>query len=205
MGGSQGVAVRLAGWNHNNHYLPWVLGLVPAGCGRALDVGCGSGLLTRLLAEKCGEVVGIDSDRASLERARNLAGDDAKIVFVEGDVMSYPFGGERFDCIAVVAALHHLPLEQALRLFRDLLRPGGVLIVVGLARRETLVDTCWSAAGLVSSRLVRLWRGVGLVGAPIADPRETLEEIRRVAAEVLPGAVIRRRLYFRYSLVWRKP
>jgi hypothetical protein len=32
-----------------------------------------------------------------------------------------------------------------------------------------------------------------------------LEEIRRVADEVLPGAIVRRHLFWRYSLVWRKP
>jgi hypothetical protein len=36
----------------------------------------------------------------------------------------------------------------------------------------------------------------------IAEPRESLREIRNTAAEVLPGAVIRRKLYYRYLLRW---
>ncbi len=36
---------RAGYWNHNVHYQPVILGAVPAGCGRALDVGCGDGLL----------------------------------------------------------------------------------------------------------------------------------------------------------------
>ena len=46
-------------WNHNTHYYPLVLAAVPDGCRRALDVGCGEGLLTRELAVRVPEVVGI--------------------------------------------------------------------------------------------------------------------------------------------------
>ena len=42
-------------WNHNVHYLPVILAAVPPGCGAALDVGCGDGLLARRLAARCRE------------------------------------------------------------------------------------------------------------------------------------------------------
>ena len=38
--------------------------------------------------------------------------------------------------------------------------------------------------------------------APTAPPETTLAEIRAAAAQVLPGARIRRRLFWRYSLVY---
>jgi len=38
-----------------------------------------------------------------------------------------------------------------------------------------------------------------------ADRYLTVEEVRRACLPILPGAVIRRRLLWRYSLVWRKP
>ena len=38
----------------------------------------------------------------------------------------------------------------------------------------------------------------------VAQPRESLDEIRAVAGERLPGALVRRRLYWRYSLEWTK-
>jgi hypothetical protein len=47
---------RAGNWNHNVHYQPVILNAVPAGCGPALDVGCGDGLLARRLAERCAEV-----------------------------------------------------------------------------------------------------------------------------------------------------
>jgi len=41
-------------------------------------------------------------------------------------------------------------------------------------------------------------------GMPIREPEATLAEIRDVAAEQLPGAHLRRRLYWRYSLLWHR-
>ena len=40
---------------------------------------------------------------------------------------------------------------------------------------------------------------------PLRDPIMTNGEVRRAAARLLPGARFRRRLWFRYTLVWTKP
>lgn len=42
-------------------------------------------------------------------------------------------------------------------------------------------------------------------GMPVRDPDETFTEVVRTAASVLPGARMRRRLWFRYSLEWTAP
>lgn len=55
------------------------------------------------------------------------------------------------------------------------------------------------------SHILRRVRPHAVVDAPVADPRDTLDEIRAVARRVLPGVVIARRLMFRYTLVWSKP
>ncbi|MFY9930600.1 MAG: class I SAM-dependent methyltransferase [Streptosporangiaceae bacterium] len=60
-------------WNHNVHYQPVILRAVPPGCGPALDVGCGDGLLACRLAERCGSVTGIDSDAGMIAVARRRA------------------------------------------------------------------------------------------------------------------------------------
>ena len=48
---------RVEYWNHNVHYQPVIIGAVPAGCGTALEVGYGDGLLASRLAERCAEVI----------------------------------------------------------------------------------------------------------------------------------------------------
>ena len=88
------------------------------------------------LADRCGEVVGIDAHAPTLGRARS-AYVRPSLSFVQGDVMTHPFADGSFDAIASIATLHHLPLEPALGRFRDLLRPGGVLVVIGLYRLRT--------------------------------------------------------------------
>ncbi|MCO1654072.1 methyltransferase domain-containing protein [Pseudonocardia humida] len=62
-----------ARWNHNIHYHRVVLGAAPARPPRALDVGCGDGLLTAELAGIADEVVGLDADPGTAARARGLA------------------------------------------------------------------------------------------------------------------------------------
>ena len=58
-----------------------------------------------------------------------------------------------------------------------------------------------------SSRLGRLWfRSVGAIPVDRESPKpETLREIREACDATLPGGVFQRRLFFRYSFVWRKP
>jgi SAM-dependent methyltransferase len=192
-------------WNHNIHYHDIVLRLVPAGCQRALDVGCGTGLLARRLANVSESVVGIDADPEALSNARSFANHDSRIQFVEGDVMTYPFPAASFDFIAAVATLHHLPLGPALVRFRDLLRPGGTLAVIGLYRARTLTDFAMDAAAFPANWILRSLYGYSEEPTRKQMPNETLQEIRNAGEVFLPGAQITRLLLFRYSLIWRKP
>jgi 2-polyprenyl-3-methyl-5-hydroxy-6-metoxy-1,4-benzoquinol methylase len=192
-------------WNHNIHYHDLVLRSAPGLCRRVLDVGCGAGLLARRLAEQYEEIVTIDADHGVISRAQTASTANARIRFVEGDVMTHPFPNGSFDFIAAVAVLHHLPLGLALTRFQNLLRPGGVLAVVRLYRAHTLEDYAWSAAAFPASWMLRCVRRRVEVAAPVQEPKETLHEIRSVCDRLLPGAVFRRRLLFRYSITWRKP
>jgi SAM-dependent methyltransferase len=192
-------------WNRNIHYHDVVLDAIPAGCRRVLDAGCGQGFLTRELARRFDDVVAVDVDRGVLERARSQNDPGARITFVEGDVMTQPFAAGSFDAIAAVAVLHHLPLAPALARFRDLLRPGGVLAIVGLHPLRTPLDYALAGVAIPTALLLQAVHGRTDVGAPLAEPQETLGEIRTACAAQLPGAEFQRRLLFRYSIVWRKP
>lgn len=56
-------------WDHNSAYHPWILDHARETGGRALDVGCGDGLLVSRLSLLCDQVTGIDSDPAAIARA----------------------------------------------------------------------------------------------------------------------------------------
>ena len=191
-------------WNHNIHYHRILLEAVPSAARRALDVGCGEGLLTRRLGQSVPEVVGIDSDRTSIERAREQA-DGRNVSYVMGDFMSYPFEPESFDAVVSVAVLHHLDAVAGLARMRQLLRPGGVLGIVGLARSGP-ADLPGNLVAAAASRLLRRGRTWHEPGSPtLWPPPETFTGMKRLVAEELPGARFRRHLLWRYTVIWRKP
>jgi SAM-dependent methyltransferase len=193
-----------AHWNHNTHYHSVILDTIPRGCERALDVGCGEGTLTRALRPLVPEVIGIDKDPASIAAARAHPA-AAGIQYIEGDVLTYAFEPESFDLVTAVASLHHMDAETASSRLGDLLRADGVLVVIGLAR-SSLGDLPIDAMATVANRLRRLRAPYWQPPSPtVWPPAESYKSMRRIVARVLPGARVRRRLYWRYTVVWVKP
>jgi 2-polyprenyl-3-methyl-5-hydroxy-6-metoxy-1,4-benzoquinol methylase len=196
---------RADGWNHNSHYHDILLAAVPKPCTRALDVGCGLGTFARRLEARIDRVDAIDADGAVIQQARRLSRDNTRIQFIEADFMAWT-AAEPYDFISMIAVLHHLPFDDALAKASALLRPGGVLGVIGLHRARTVVHAgARSLLGYPVSAFYRLTRPTARVGAPIRDPAMTLPEIRRGAEARLPGATIQRHVLWRYSMTWVKP
>ncbi len=130
-------------WNTNVARHPGILRAVPEGCGEALDVGCGDGLLARKLAERVKCVVGIDKSPEMIACARELATGFPEVTFFEADFLTADLPAEGYDFICSVTTIHHMDFEAALIRMRELLRPGGTLVVVGLAREASLSE--WAA------------------------------------------------------------
>jgi len=114
---------------------------MPQPCESALDVGCGDGVLLPKLAQRAKQVTGIDVSPEMISRAIENA-DRANVRCIVGDFLSYPLPAGGCDFIAAAAVLHHMPLEPALIRCSELLRRGGVLAVVGLARKGRFSTTC---------------------------------------------------------------
>jgi ubiquinone/menaquinone biosynthesis C-methylase UbiE len=101
----------------------------PAAC-RVLEVGCGTGVLTRQLAAhpSVGSVVGVDLAGSLLERARELSVDQPQIEYLEGDARDLPAAAGDFDVVVFDSTLSHVPdVEKALAETARVLRPGGRL------------------------------------------------------------------------------
>jgi SAM-dependent methyltransferase len=175
-----------------------LLRAVPRPCRRALDVGCGHGRFARRLAEFADEVDAIDRVDLGASGPPNLK-------FVRGDFLSQPITPARYDFVCAIASLHHLPFSEAIERMKILLRPGGVLGIIGLFRDATVGDFLWSAAAFPVSRIERLVHRGKRSLAPLREPRMTLAEIRDESARLLPGAILERRLLWRYTLLWTRP
>lgn len=195
-------------WNHNTAFHGELVADAARRGGRALDVGCGEGLLIQRLAAVCEEAVGIEADPATVERARaRLAGVRGAVVR-RADVLDPALRGEVgvFRTVTCVAVLHHLPLEEGLRALSGFVAPGGRLCVVGLAADGGLGDRALSALSVLPNWVASRWhREAADIGVPVAAPRESLREIRAVAVRILPGCRLRRRMYWRYRLTWDRP
>ncbi|HET7341559.1 MAG TPA: methyltransferase domain-containing protein, partial [Methylomirabilota bacterium] len=104
-----------------------------------LDVGCGSGAVTREIARRVGRqgrAVGVDPGPGLLEVARELAreaGLDDRLEFRAGTVHTLPFDDRTFDAVVCVTVLAHVPGgDTAIPELARVLRPGGRLGVFDL-------------------------------------------------------------------------
>jgi ubiquinone/menaquinone biosynthesis C-methylase UbiE len=190
-------------WNHNVHYQPVILNAVPPGCGPAVDVGCGDGMLACRLAERCVEVTGIDRDPRMIALARARAVEH--VHFIQADFLAHSLQAASYDFVCANTSLHHMDFTAALTELARILRPGGRLAVIGLAADRSIADYLAAAPGVPADLFYRAIYRKGGSGAPIMDPDMSWGEVRAQAARLLPGVRYRRHLLWRYSLRWRKP
>jgi ubiquinone/menaquinone biosynthesis C-methylase UbiE len=97
---------------------------------RVLEVGCGTGVLTRRLAElpAIGSVIGVDTAPLLLDKARELASGLTNVEFHEADARSLSFEDEMFDVVVFDSTLSHVPgPERAIAEAFRVLRPSGGL------------------------------------------------------------------------------
>ena len=80
--------------------------------GRVLDVACGTGVLTKALAETGAHVIGIDASEGYLEGARHNRS-HANIIYEHGDICRMRFDNGAFDAAVSTLALDVIPeIEQ---------------------------------------------------------------------------------------------
>src|SRR4051794_14257798 len=145
-------------WNPNNLYHDYLLRHLPPNCGEVLEIGCGRGDFSRRLATVAQRVTALDLAPEMISRARSQSAKYANIDYQLGDVMTCDFGALRFDCIASLATLHHLPFVEILERTKHLLSPGGVILVMDLVQSEGLKDALLDFIALPVSASLRIMR-----------------------------------------------
>ncbi len=98
-----------------------------------LDVGCGTGAITKDIADAVGPdgvVVGVDRDRRLIDRARVHCASRPHLRFEEGDATCLPYDS-RFDIVTAARALQWIADPMAaLGCMKRAAKPGGVLVVL---------------------------------------------------------------------------
>jgi ubiquinone/menaquinone biosynthesis C-methylase UbiE len=168
--------------------------VLPAAGERALDVACGTGAVTRLVAERVtatGRVIGLDVDAAMLAVGRAVV-TRSNVAWLTAEGLELPFGEAVFDLVVCQQGLQFVSDRlQALREMRRVLRPGGRL---GLA--------CWRTPedGSPYAAIERaLGRRVGRERSPL--PRFALGDGASLRRLVEAARFRDVRLHFRTTLV----
>lgn len=193
-------------WNLNIHYHRAVLDAIPPQARTALDVGCGDGILAFDIADRGLQVTGLDIDEPSIRRARSDRRASEATHFVSGDLFNYPFDPSSFDVVASIATLHHVDAVAGIRRMRELVRPGGVVVIVGFASASGSGDRARSIAGLVLKGYRQLRGHYWEHNAPVVWPPPLSSQAMAALVDAeLPGATFRNVLSNRYTVIWTRP
>ena len=202
-----GVWSRLAG----STFLDW---LQPPQGLRWLDVGCGNGAFTALLASRCepAALTGIDPSEGQLAYARQRT-DTPGATYLQGDAMALPVADAGFDAAVMALVLFFVPdpargVAEMVRAVRpgavvsayawDILGGGFPLAPLGKEMRglgiEALMPPSVDAANL--DRMQELWRGAGLtdVRTTSIDVRRTFESFDDLWDTAMVGSSSRQRI-----------
>ncbi|MCS3745173.1 SAM-dependent methyltransferase [Xanthomonas arboricola] len=102
------------------------------GEGAILELGCGNGWLSQLLAQSLQrDVCGVDVNRTELTQAARVFGHDQRLSFVAADIQTFALPHDVFDVIVVPACIQYFPDPAALvRHLLAQLRDGGELHIL---------------------------------------------------------------------------
>lgn len=115
--------------DHETWIRPAMAMLGPVAGKNVLDVGCGHGMASVVLARQGARVTGIDLSTGYVEEAkRRSQANETDGTFLVANAERLPFAAGSFDAVWGSAILHHLDLEAAGRELRRVLKPGGVAV-----------------------------------------------------------------------------
>jgi methionine biosynthesis protein MetW len=172
-----------------------IAGMIPRGA-RVLDVGCGTGSITKLIQDNCdAQVIGIEPEfaRADLAKTRGV---NVRTGYLDRQTIDQ-LG--LFDVLLFADVLEHLPNPQAILLLaREALKPGGFVIisVPNIAHWSVRIDIArgrfqYQAYGIMDATHLR-WFTAATAKSFVASAGFKITEYRATAGFTLPANVERR-------------
>jgi 2-polyprenyl-3-methyl-5-hydroxy-6-metoxy-1,4-benzoquinol methylase len=199
-------------WDHNRQYQNYLLKNIPPDCSYILDVGCGTGELTKKLVPYSAKIIGIDVSGNMINEAKKRNYDE-KIDYIKTSVEKYLEETEkRFDVIISIAALHHMNEEKILETMKGRLTQKGKIIILDLVK-GSIADYAAAIISVPLSIILRLKNNGKLkVSKEQRDAWEghfhydkylTIKEVKSIARKKLGEAKIKKHLFWRYSIVYK--
>jgi SAM-dependent methyltransferase len=206
------VAYERYGRLHAHVYLPYLEKNLPGQVDRAVDLGCGSGRFTPLLADRADKVLAVDKaeKQVALAAERNP---HSNVSYEHRDLMEVTVDRDgEFDALLTVNTLFHLfavhGAETVLEHVKSLVKPGGVAVIVDVvaprsrsALRQRLRGLRDVWATFKHSRSVRdAWfvftfrQSKGWMAHVSTNAPFTPEQFREHYSARFPGAVLTERL-----------
>lgn len=167
-----------------------------------LDLACGTGDVTRMLADRYpfGQIIGIDLSREMLELAATHGG-PPPLCYLQGDMHALPLASGSCDLVTGSYALRNAPdLDCALAEIARVLRPGGHAAFLDFSKAITTKGQRWqyyllrSWCGLWGRLLSGSWEVHGYIAESLLrfpDGEELIRLMRRHSLEPL----IRKQLF----------
>ena len=171
---------------------------------QVLDVGCGSGWATRLIAEKAfdGRVVGIDISDEMIRLAQETSTSWSNVEFYVGSAENLPFKeGEFTHAFSMESLYYYSDIAAALREIKRVLQPGGQFVTVVDLYGENTPSHQWidqlkvPVQLLSSAQYVSLFESTGFVN--VSDRR--LYDSKPIPAQYDGGSFKTREDYVKYK------
>lgn len=190
----------------------FALAQVPPHAKRALDVGCGDGLLTRALADRGLTTVGVDISPGMIDLAQRRSGANPRLDYRVADVMSDHWASTTYDFVVSISMAHHVPLRQLVPRLVHVVAPRGTLVIQDVTTRRGIRGLPLNGVAWLLRRAARL-RGGDETHRLIAElyrdhgaGEEYLatSDVAPTYAQLLPGATVSLHLEWRYTVVWHR-
>lgn len=141
---------------------------------RVLDLGCGNGSLSQMIAQQGYEVIGIEDSDSGINFARQNFPD---CHFIQASIYDLPYSelANSFDIVLSVEVIEHLLYPKELvRAAKKCLKPNGRLILT-TPYHGYLKNLALAASGKMDSHFTSLWDGGHIKFFSVATLRQLLE------------------------------
>ena len=201
-------------WDHNQQYQDYLLKQIRDHQNTGLDIGCGTGELTKKLALQCRKTIGIDISKAMIEEAKKRS-NNTNIDFLNIDIDSFMNESiDMYDVIISIATFHHLDMENTLMKLKSKLNANGMILILDLYKNATILEYFLSLVATICNPFIYLIRRGSFRNTKEEreawkdhfqyDKYSTIKEIRETARRTLGNVKIRHHLFWRYSLIYSK-